>query len=144
MKKNIWSLFCFCEKKDDKQLESQIKSSIKSKKITTNLTNAYLTSATFRSVSSVHFQTLIMNRLRYKYYNKWITILNNRNVQSHDQEESKWNSTMNANSSAHTLPHDKIIKSPFNKNNVAVIKNNQNSNKYFITRACRIGTVVPK
>ena len=138
MKKNIWSLFSFCEKKDDKQLESQIKSSIKSKKITTNLTNAYLISATFRSVSSVHFQTLIMNRLRYKYYNKWITILNNRNVQSHDQEESKWNSTMNANSSAHILPHDKIIKSPFNK------KNNQNSNKYFITRACRIGTVVPK
>ena len=46
------------------------------------------------------------------------------NVQSHDQEESKLNSTINANSGAHTLfTHDKIIKSPFDKNNVATIKN---------------------
>ena len=42
--------------------------------------------------------------------------------QSHDQEESKLNSNINANSGAHTLKHDKIIKSPFNKNHVATIK----------------------
>ena len=47
-----------------------------------------------------------------------------------DQEESKLNSTINSNwtvpltnSDAYTLTHDKIIKSPFNKNNVATIKN---------------------
>ena len=32
------------------------------------------------------------------------------------------NSTIKANSVAHTLTHDKIIKSSFNKNNVATIK----------------------
>ena len=42
--------------------------------------------------------------------------------QSHDQEECKLNSNINANSGAHTLKHDKIIKSPFNKNHVATIK----------------------
>ena len=47
----------------------------------------------------------------------------NGNVHSHDQEESKLNSTFDANSGAHTLTHGKIIKSPFNKNNVATIEN---------------------
>ena len=63
-----------------------------------------------------------MKKLRYKYYNKPITIRDNGNVQSHDQGESKLSSTINANSGAHALTHDKIIKSPFNKNNVATIK----------------------
>ena len=61
-------------------------------------------------------------KLRYKYYNKRIAPRDNDNVQSHDQEESKLNSTINANSGAHSLTHDKIIKSPCNKNNVTTIK----------------------
>ena len=76
----------------------------------------------FQRVSSVHFQTILMKKLRYKYYNKRITTRDNGNVQSHDQEESKLNSTINANSGAHTLTHDKIIESLFYKNNVATIK----------------------
>ena len=40
----------------------------------------------------------------------------NGNVQYHDQEESK------SNSGVHTLTHDKIIKYPFNKNNIANIE----------------------
>ena len=63
-----------------------------------------------------------MIKLRYKYYNKRITTHDNDNVQSYDQEDSKSNSTINANSGAHALPHDKIIKSPFNENNLAIIK----------------------
>ena len=43
------------------------------------------------------------NKLRYKYYNKQITICDNDNVQSHDQEENKLNSAINANSGAHNL-----------------------------------------
>ena len=64
----------------------------------------------------------MMKNLSYKYYNKRITTRDSGNVQSHDQEESKLNSTINVNSGAHTLPHVKIIKSLFNKNNVATIK----------------------
>ena len=41
-----------------------------------------------------------MKKLSCKYYNKRITTCNNGNVQSHDQEESKLNSTINANSGA--------------------------------------------
>ena len=62
-------------------------------------------------------------KLSYKYYNKQITTLDNGIVQPQDQEENKLNSTINANSGAHTLTDDKIIKSPFNKKNVATIKN---------------------
>ena len=65
----------------------------------------------------------MMKKLWYKYYNRRTT-RDNYNIQSHDQEESKLNSTINADSGAHTLTHDKIIKSPFNKNNVATTKNN--------------------
>ena len=72
----------------------------------------------------------MMKKLSYKYYNKRITTRDNGNVQSHDKEESKLNSTINANSGAHTLTHDKIIKknnkkSPFNKDNIATIKTNK-------------------
>ena len=42
----------------------------------------------------------------YKYYNKRIATRGNGNVQSHDQEESKFYSTINVNSGAHTLTHD--------------------------------------
>ena len=57
------------------------------------------------------------------YYNKRVTTRNNSNVQSHDQEESRLNSTINANSGAHTLTHNKIIKNSFNKNSFTTIKN---------------------
>ena len=68
----------------------------------------------------------MMKKLRYKDCNKWITTHDNGNIQSHDKEESKSNSTFSANSGAHTLTHDQIIKkSPFNKNNVATIKTNK-------------------
>ena len=52
----------------------------------------------------------MMKKLSYKDYSKWITTLDNGNVQSHDKEESKLNSTTSANSAAHTLTPDKIIK----------------------------------
>ena len=60
--------------------------------------------------------------LRCEYYNKRITTRDNGNVQSHDQEESKLNSTINANSGAHTITHDIITKLPFDKSNVATNK----------------------
>ena len=43
-------------------------------------------------------------------YNKRITTRDNSNVQSLDQEESKLNSNINANSGADTLTHEQIIK----------------------------------
>ena len=41
-----------------------------------------------------------------RYYNKQITTCDNGNVQFHDQEESKLNSTINVNSGAYTLTYD--------------------------------------
>ena len=52
----------------------------------------------------------MMKNLSYKDYSVCITTRDNGNAQSHDKEESKWNSTINANSGAHTLTHDQIIK----------------------------------
>ena len=54
-----------------------------------------------------------MKTLGYKYHNKVIITHDNGIVQSYGLEESKLNSTVNANSGAHTLTDDKIIKSPF-------------------------------
>ena len=51
----------------------------------------------------------MMKKLSYKYHNNQITTRDNSNVQFHDQKKSKLNSTINANSGAHTLIHDKII-----------------------------------
>ena len=51
----------------------------------------------------------MMKKLSYKYYNKRITTRDNGNVQSHDQEESKLNSIINANNGARALTHDQII-----------------------------------
>ena len=84
--------------------------------------SSYFISETFQTCFLVHFQALMMKKLRCKYYNKRITTRDNDSVQSHDQQESKLNSTINVNGGAHTLTHDKIIKSSFNKNNVATIK----------------------
>ena len=65
-----------------------------------------------------------MKNLSEKYYNKQIKTRENGNVQSYDQEQSKLNGAIDETISAHTLRHDLIIKnSPFNKNNVATIKN---------------------
>ena len=47
-----------------------------------------------------------MKKFSCKYYNKRITTRDNGDVQSHDQEESKFNSTIKANSDAHKLTHD--------------------------------------
>ena len=52
----------------------------------------------------------MMKKLRYKYYNKHITTRDIGNVRSHDQDRSKLNSAINANSDA------------FNKNNVVTFK----------------------
>ena len=68
----------------------------------------------------IHFQALMVKKLRYKYYNKRITTRDNDNVESHDQEESKLNNTINANIGVHTLTYDKII-SPFNKTKKIVL-----------------------
>ena len=62
-------------------------------------------------------------KLCCKFYNKRTTTRVNGNVLSHDQEESKLNSTINANSGAHKLTDHYIIKRPFNKNNLGTIKN---------------------
>ena len=96
----------------------------------------------FGNISSVHFQALVMKKVKNKYYNKQITTRDNGNNQSHEQEESKFNRTINTNSGAHTLTHDKIIKNPFDKNNIATIKRKQNSRKYHTTRVSGIGTLV--
>ena len=52
----------------------------------------------------------MIKKLSYKDYNERITTRNNGNAQSHDKEESKSNSTINANNGAHTFTHDQIIK----------------------------------
>ena len=55
------------------------------------------------------------------YYNKWSTTHGNGNVQSHDQGESKLNSII-ANSGVHAVIDDKLMKSRFNKNKIAILK----------------------
>ena len=59
-------------------------------------------------VSDVFLQSIfkLMKLLSYKYYDKRITTRDNGNVQTHDKEESKLNSTITENSGAHTLTHD--------------------------------------
>ena len=64
----------------------------------------------FSDVSDVLLESIFKlnddEKLSYKYYNKRITTRDNGKVQSHDKEESKLNSTITANSGAHTLTHD--------------------------------------
>ena len=48
----------------------------------------------------------MMKKLSFKYYNKRNKTRDNGHFQSHDQEESKLNSTINASSVAHILTHD--------------------------------------
>ena len=98
--------------------ESHNEHLVKSEKITTNLTSPCFISVTLGTCFFGIFESFMMKKIRYKYCNKQITNRDHGNVQSHDQEESKFDSTINANSGAHTLTHNKIIKSPFNKINV--------------------------
>ena len=37
----------------------------------------------------------MMKKIRYEYYNKWVTTGDNVNVRSHDQEESELKRTIN-------------------------------------------------
>ena len=64
----------------------------------------------FSDVSDVLLQSIFKlnddEKLSYKYYNKRITTRDNGKVQSHDKEESKLNSTITANSGAHTLTNE--------------------------------------
>ena len=82
-------------------------------------------------------------KLRCKYCNKRLTTRDDHNIQSHDQEESKLNSTINANSGVHTLTSDNIIKTPSNKNNVATMKGKENFNSDLVTRTCRVRAMRP-
>ena len=72
-------------------------------KITTNLTNLNCILATIRACFFGSFSSFTDEKLSYKYYNKRITTRDNGNVQSHDQEESKLNSTINANWCSYTF-----------------------------------------
>ena len=74
------------------------------KRITTNSTNPCFILATFQTLADI-FRRNDEKKLSYKYYSKRITTRDNRNVQSHDKEESKFNSTITANSGAHTVTH---------------------------------------
>ena len=76
------------------------------KRITTNSTNPYFILATFQTFSFSPFSSFNDEKLSYKYCNKRITTRDKGNIQSHDQEESNLNSTINANSGAHTLTDD--------------------------------------
>ena len=48
----------------------------------------------------------MVKKLSQKHYNKQITTCDNGNVHSHDNEEHKLNSTINANSGAHILTNE--------------------------------------
>ena len=52
---------------------------------------------------------MVIEIVSYKYYNKGITTGYNGNVQSHDKEESKLNSTINANT--YILQNNKKVSS---------------------------------
>ena len=65
-----------------------------------------------------------------------MTTRDHGNVQSRDQEESKLNSKIYANIGAHIIIHDKIIKTPFNKNNVETIETNK-----IITKIPLLGSI---
>ena len=64
----------------------------------------------FSDVSDVLLRSIFKlnddEKLSYRYYNKRITTRDNGKVQSHDKEESTLNSTITANSGAHTLTYD--------------------------------------
>ena len=59
-------------------------------------------------VSNVFLQPIFKlndESIKLQVYNKRITTRDNRNVQSHDEEDSKLNSTITANSGAYAFTH---------------------------------------
>ena len=64
------------------------------KKFTTNLTNPYFVSVTFRTCFCSPFPSFLWKNQDNMYYNKGIIIRDIGNVQFLDQEESKSNSTL--------------------------------------------------
>ena len=103
----------------------------KIKKITTYLANQYFISTTFRTCFSSQFSNFNDEKIKVQVLQLWIATRGksqiatrvvlqlwiatrgNCNVQSHDQEKSKLIGNIKANSGAHTLTHDKIMKSTF-------------------------------
>ena len=76
-----------------------------------------------------------MKMLRCQNCNEGITTLDNGKAQSQEN-------TINANSGAHTLTNDKMIKNSLNKKNAATTNSKRNSKKFLVTRACRIDIMV--
>ena len=68
-----------------------------SEKKPTSLANSYFISAKFR----MSIAKCLMINTWYKYYNERIATHGNVNIQSHDQEESAFNSTIITNCGAH-------------------------------------------
>ena len=83
----------------DFQVRNHIITYCKKWKKNHNLQNPYIILATFWICYFNPFSSFNDD----KYCNKWITTCENDNVQCNDQEESKLNSIINANSGAHTL-----------------------------------------
>ena len=75
--------------------------------------NPYYNIATFRTCFFSPFSSFNDEKFSYKDYNKRITIRDSGNSQYDDQEETKFNSTINQNSDAYTLTHDQIIKTVY-------------------------------
>ena len=97
---------------------------VRHKKIKANLTNSYFNfQRRLGRFTSVHFQVLMVKKTRYKHYCNRITIRENNNFQSRDQEESELDSAIIAKSDALTLVDNESKKSSFNKNNTTAIKN---------------------
>ena len=71
-----------------------IKSLKGSTKITSNLTNLYFVLGDFSNVFLQSIFNFKDEKIRQTHYNKQVTNCNNDNVQSHDQEEIKWSSTI--------------------------------------------------
>ena len=69
-------------------------------------------------------------------YNERITTRGNGNAQSHDQEESKSSSTINANSGAHALHTTKQQKTLFGKTNAATVETSK-----ILTKTLLLGPV---
>ena len=71
--------------------------------IKSNFTNSYTIQATFRTCFVSPVSSFNDEKIKLQDYNRRITTRDNNNVQSHDQEESKLNSTINANWCSYTF-----------------------------------------
>ena len=92
------------------------------------MTNPYFIQATFQTCFFIPFSYFNDEKIKlkdYKDYNKQIATCDNSSVQSHDQEESKLNSSINRNWCSYTYTQLNNNKISFNKNNVVTIKTNE-------------------